>query len=65
MNSLEQTKVVGDVLSISMVSATLMQILPPIAALFTILWTIIRLYETDTVRKMVGKKRIRRTRRGD
>jgi hypothetical protein len=30
--------------------------LPEIAALFTIVWTGIRIYETDTIQKIFGKK---------
>jgi hypothetical protein len=31
-------------------------VLPAVAALFTIIWTGIRIYETATVQKMIGKK---------
>lgn len=65
MNLPEQAKIVGDVLSISTISATLMSILPPIAALLTILWSLIRIYESDTVKKMLGIERRARTREGD
>jgi len=34
----------------------LADMLPSIAALFTIIWTSIRIYETDTVQKLLGKK---------
>ena len=61
----EQIKVCGDVLSVSCVSATLMQVLPPMAALLTVLWTIVRLYETKTVQKILGKERTARTRADD
>lgn len=49
-------KAVGDVASIATVVGTLTNVLPAIAALFTIIWTAIRIYETDTVQKMLGKK---------
>jgi hypothetical protein len=31
--------------------------LPSIAAIFTICWTGIRIYETETVQKLLGKKK--------
>jgi hypothetical protein len=33
--------------------------LPPIASLFTIVWLGIRIYETDTVQKLIKKGRIK------
>jgi hypothetical protein len=38
-----------DGVSIATVIGTLSQFLPPLAALFTIIWTLIRIYETKTV----------------
>lgn len=52
----EATKHVIDGLSLVTVLGTLVDILPAIAALFTIAWTAIRIYETDTVQKLLGKK---------
>ena len=52
----EAAKNVVDALSIGTVVATLAGILPSIAAIFTIVWTVIRIYETDTVQKLLGKK---------
>jgi len=49
-------KAVGDIASIATVIGTLMNILPAIAALFTIIWTAIRIYETDTIQKLLRKK---------
>ena len=51
MITTEQAKLVGDGLSLFTVSATLMSILPPIAALFTVIWTAIRIYETRTIQR--------------
>lgn len=45
------TKVAGDVLSLGVVLGTLAQVLPSIAAVFTIIWTAIRIYETKTVQR--------------
>ena len=45
----EHTKHLIDGISVATVMGTLMSWLPAIAALFTIIWTIIRIYETKTV----------------
>lgn len=45
-----------DALSLVTVVGTLMNILPSIAALFTIVWTAIRIYETRTVQGWLGKQ---------
>ena len=52
----ENSKVVVDVSSFTVVGMTLMEWLPAIAAIFSIIWTCIRLYETETVKKWLGKK---------
>lgn len=52
----ETAKTVADALSIVTVVGTLMQVLPAIAALFTIIWTGIRIYETQTVQRLLGKE---------
>ena len=44
-----------DALSIVTAVATLVEMLPSIAAVFTIVWTGIRIWETDTVRKLTGR----------
>lgn len=51
----ETAKHVVDALSVVTVLGTLMDALPSIAALFTIIWTGIRIYETDTVQRWFGK----------
>ena len=45
----EHTKHLIDGVSVATVMGTLMSWLPSIAALFTIIWTAIRIYETKTV----------------
>ncbi len=55
----ETTKQVIDGVSIFTMLGTLGSILPPIAALFTIVWTGIRIWETDTVQGLTGRKRRR------
>ena len=51
----ENTKHLVDTASIATVVGTLAGILPAIAALFTIIWTSIRIYESDTVQKLIKK----------
>ena len=53
----ETVKLAGDVLSVTTVAGTLLGMLPSVAAIFTILWTGIRIYETNTVQKLLGRKR--------
>lgn len=56
MSMQEGTKQVLDSVSIVTVVGTLADILPAIAALFTIVWTAVRIYETETVQKLLRKK---------
>lgn len=56
----EQLKHVGDVLSVGTVVATIAGWLPAIAALVTIIWTGIRIYETQTCQKLLKKWRNRK-----
>lgn len=53
----ETVKHAVDAVSVVTVVGTLMEILPAVAALFTIVWTAIRIYETDTVQGLLGKKK--------
>lgn len=55
-DSTETAKNIVDAVSVGTVIATLAGILPSIAAVFTIVWTVIRIYETDTVQKLLGKE---------
>lgn len=52
----ETGKLILDGLSIATVIGTLVEMLPSIAAVFTIVWTGIRIWETDTVQRMLGRK---------
>jgi hypothetical protein len=52
----EQIKQVGDAVSIITVVGTLAELLPAIAAVLTIVWTAIRIFETDTVQCMLGRR---------
>lgn len=51
----ETTKQVVDAASVATMLGTLGSILPPLAALFTIIWTGIRIYETETIQKILGR----------
>lgn len=51
----ETAKNVADALSIATVVGTLMEVLPAVAALFTIIWTALRIYETKTVQGLLHK----------
>ena len=51
----EHTKHLIDWASIATVLGTLMNILPTIAALWSIVWTTIRIWETKTVQDLVKK----------
>jgi hypothetical protein len=51
----ESTKHVLDGASVITAVGTVMQVLPSIAAVFTIVWTAIRIYETKTIQKLLGK----------
>jgi hypothetical protein len=52
----EGTKQVLDSVSIVTVVGTLADVLPAVAALFTIVWTALRIWETETVQRMFRKK---------
>ena len=53
--SFDSIKAAGDIVAAGFTVAVLAALLPPIAALFTILWTGIRIYETETVQKILRK----------
>jgi len=51
----EAAKNVMDAVSVVTVIGTLAQVLPAIAAAFTIVWTVIRIYETKTVQSFLKR----------
>jgi hypothetical protein len=53
----EASKHIVDAISIVTVLGTLMQILPAIAAAFSIVWTVIRIWETKTVQTFIKRLR--------
>jgi|TARA_A100001391_G_scaffold131007_1_gene90273 hypothetical protein len=55
----EDMKQVVDTVSVATAVGTIAAILPPLAALFTIIWTLIRIWETDTVQDLFPKRRKR------
>ena len=55
-NTPETTKYMIDALSLATVLGTIMSWLPAVAAVFTIIWTLIRIYETKTVQGWLGKR---------
>jgi hypothetical protein len=61
----EHAKNVVDAISIATVLGTLAQILPAMAALFSIVWSIIRIWETQTVRHWMKKLRSKSGKKGN
>ena len=57
--NVEHVKQVVDGISMATVVGALVDLLPAIAAIFTIVWTGIRIYETKTVQKWLGKDKKR------
>jgi hypothetical protein len=55
-DSTETIKHVVDALSIVTVIGTLVDMLPSVAAGFTIVWTVIRIWETETVKRWTNRK---------
>ena len=56
INVSESTKHVVDAASLFTVLGTLVDFLPAVAAAFTIVWTLIRIWETETIQKLFRKK---------
>ena len=53
----EHTKTLVDTASVATVVGTLAGILPAIAAIFTIVWTAIRIYESTTVQDFLKRRK--------
>lgn len=53
----EHGKAIVDALSLVVVGATILKWLPAIAAVFSIVWTAIRIYESRTVQSLVASNR--------
>ena len=56
INVSETTKHAVDAMSLFTVLGTLVDFLPAVAAAFTIVWTLIRIWETETIQKLFRKK---------
>lgn len=54
--NVDSLKTLADALSIVTVVGTLIEVLPSVAAIFTIVWTGIRIWETETVQRLFGRK---------
>jgi hypothetical protein len=52
----ETLKQMLDGASILTVIGTLVEFLPAVSALLSIVWVAIRIYETDTVKRLMGRK---------
>ena len=52
----EDSKQVVDVVAASTGIMSLAAWLPPLASLFTIVWLGIRIYETETMKKLINRK---------
>jgi hypothetical protein len=57
MEPQETTKNIVDAISVATVLGTLMSYLPAIAALASLVWSLIRIYETKTVQGWLGKEK--------
>ena len=53
----ESTKTLVDTASVATVVGTLAGILPAIAALFTIVWTCIRIYESRSIQDFLKRRK--------
>lgn len=58
MNDFDQSAIkhVADGLSFGVLLGTIANILPSIAALMTIVWTAIRIWETETCKRLTGRE---------
>lgn len=54
-NTHEQIKIIGDAGALGVTITTVLGWLPHIAAIASIIWTVIRIYETETVQKWIAK----------
>lgn len=53
--SLEHLKYVTDAAAAAIAFGTVANIMPAVAALFTIAWLAIRIWESDTIRELTGR----------
>ena len=55
--NMESTKEMVDIAAASTGILALAAWLPPIASLFTVIWLGLRIYESDTIQALLGKKK--------
>ena len=53
-----ETKTAVDIVAVSATTGSVLGWMPPLAAALTIAWTLIRIYETDTVKELLKKYEI-------
>lgn len=53
----EEAKQAMDVVAASTALGSMVAWLPPLASLFTCIWMAIRIYESDSVQRLLGKKK--------
>jgi len=53
----EEAKVAVDALAVTTTVSTLMGWIPAVAAALSIIWTIIRIFETETIQNLIHKKK--------
>jgi hypothetical protein len=57
MDDIEAAKDMVDVLAASTGVLSLASYLPPLASLFTIIWLGLRIFESDTVQRLIGRRK--------
>jgi hypothetical protein len=57
MDDLEATKDMVDLLAASTGVLSLASYLPPLASLFTIIWLGLRIFESPTVQRLIGRRK--------
>jgi FtsH-binding integral membrane protein len=57
MSHHETAKTAVDAISVVTVVGTLTEVLPAVAALFTIIWTALRIWETETIKSLTGRSK--------
>ena len=53
----EEAKVAVDALAVTTTVSTLMGWIPAVAAALSIIWTVIRIFETETIQNLIHKKK--------
>ena len=54
----QETKTAIDVVAVSATTGSVLGWLSPLAAALTIVWTLIRIYETETIKELIKKYEI-------